>query len=227
MLIICACIFIGLIMNPIWRVICLSLMAITLIFLTLSTFTTAWREDDESVINVFSTIGLWRICRDIKHGATVDHKCLGELANDAPTWFQCCRAFMLIALIFVLISFILGVRTIVQIPPVKNKNARPHTVSLGLPALLMFVSAIFTMIGVSIFAVATHMEQGLYFPEYQPPTWGNSWSQVMAKRNSIPSELPEDHDMKLKYSYSFAYGWVGCIFGTASFVINLIASGKS
>lgn len=55
-------------------------------------------------------------------------------------WFQCCRAFMLIALIFVLISFILGVRTIVQIPPVKNKNARPHTVSLGLPALLMFVS---------------------------------------------------------------------------------------
>lgn len=42
-----------------------------------------------------------------------------------------------------------------------------------------FISAIFSLIGVTTFAVATHMAQGLYFPESLPATWGNSWAEVI------------------------------------------------
>jgi len=79
---------IGLIMDPKWRIIALTLMAITFILLVVSTMSTNWREDHEGRIDVFITHGLWRICRDIKFGATLDHKCMSGLANDAPGKFS-------------------------------------------------------------------------------------------------------------------------------------------
>lgn len=71
-------------MDPKWRIISLTLMGVTFILLVISTMSTNWREDHESRIDVFVTHGLWRICRDIKFGATLDHKCLSDLANQAP-----------------------------------------------------------------------------------------------------------------------------------------------
>lgn len=71
-------------MNPKWRIIALSLMGVALVFLVLATMSTGWREDLEASMNVFVTHGLWRICRDITFGATVDHACLSSLANAAP-----------------------------------------------------------------------------------------------------------------------------------------------
>ena len=71
-------------MDPKWRIVSLSLMAITLILLVAATMTTNWRKDHESRIDVFITHGLWRICRDIKFGATLDHQCMASLANEAP-----------------------------------------------------------------------------------------------------------------------------------------------
>ena len=62
----------------------LSVMATSLIFLTIAVSSTHWREDREPWIDVLSTLGMWRICRDIRFGATLDHKCLASLANDAP-----------------------------------------------------------------------------------------------------------------------------------------------
>jgi len=212
-------------MDPKWRIISLSLMAITLILLVVATMSTNWREDHEGRIDVFITHGLWRICRDIKFGATLDHKCIGALANEAPDWFQCVRAFMLLAILVVFISFAYSIKLIYEIPIVKNKNQRT-TVSLALPAVLMFVGAIFALVGVTTFSVATHMDQGLYFPESLPPTWANSWAQVWAKRNSLPSDRPEEKEMTMTYGYSYALGWVGVISTTASFVVNLIASGR-
>lgn len=214
-------------MDPKWRVITLSGMAITFMFLVVATFSTNWREDHEYVMNVFTTHGMWRICRDIIHGATVDHACLAKLANDAPTWFQSARAFLILAVLFVFIAFAHGVYIIANIPILKNKNARPPTISLGFPTIFMFLAAICTLVGVAIFAVATQMDQGLFFPEDKTPTWGNSWAQVMAKLNSIPSERPEDIEMDMSYGYSFALGWVSVICSTASFVVNLVASGRS
>ena len=41
-----------------------------------------------------------------------------------------------------------------------------------------YFTAVFALIGVVTFSVATHMDYGLYFPESLPPTWGNSWAQV-------------------------------------------------
>lgn len=43
-------------------------------------------------------------------------------------------------------------------------------------------SAVCALIGVVTFSVATHMDQGLYFPESLPPTWANSWAQVSKNR---------------------------------------------
>lgn len=215
----------GLIMDPKWRVIALSLMAICLVLLVVSTMSTNWREDHEYRIDVFITHGLWRICRDIKFGATLDHKCLSALANEAPDWFQTVRAFMLLAILMVFISFAYSVKLIYQIPVVRNKNQKP-SVSLALPAILMFVGAICSLVGVTTYSVATHMDQGLYFPESLPPTWANSWAQVWAKRNSLPSDRPEDRAMDMNYGYSYALGWLGVISTTASFVVNLVASSR-
>lgn len=214
-------------MDPKWRIIALSLMAITLIFLVVATMSTNWREDHEGRIDVFITHGLWRICRDIKFGATLDHKCLSSLANDAPDWFQCVRAFMLLAILFVFISFAYAIKLITSIPITKNKNQRTAQVSLAIPAVLTFVAAIFALVGVTTYSVATHMDQGLYFPEALPPTWANSWAQVWAKRNSLPSDRPEEKVMEMTYGYSYAIGWISVVTSTASFVVNLIASGKS
>lgn len=212
-------------MDPKWRIIALSLMAVTLVLLVVSTMSTNWREDHEGRIDVFVTHGLWRICRDIKFGATLDHKCLSSLANEGPDWFQCVRAFMLLAILAVFVSFAYSVRLISTIPILKNRNIKT-TVSLVIPALLMFIGAICALIGVTIYSVATHMDQGLYFPESLPPTWANSWAQVWAKRNSLPSDRPEEAVMSMTYGWSYALGWVGVVSTTASFVVNLIASSK-
>ena len=45
-------------------------------------------------------------------------------------------------------------------------------------ARFIFFSAICALIGVSTFAVASAMDQALYFPEDLPPTWANSWAEV-------------------------------------------------
>ncbi|XP_066934434.1 uncharacterized protein [Clytia hemisphaerica] len=215
----------GLIMEPKWRIISLSLMAVTLVLLVAATMSTNWREDHEGRIDVFITHGLWRICRDIKFGATLDHKCMASLANNAPDWFQTVRAFMLLTCLVVLIAFAYAVKLIYQLPVIKHRNQKA-SVSLALPAILMFVAAVTGLIGVTTFSVATHMDQGLYFPESLPPTWGNSWAMVWAKRNSLPSDRPEEKAMEMTYGYSYALGWLGVLSTTASFVVNLVASGK-
>ena len=38
--------------------------------------------------------------------------------------------------------------------------------------------AICALVGVSTFAVASAMDQALYFPEDLPPTWARSWAEV-------------------------------------------------
>lgn len=212
-------------MDPIWRIISLSLMAITLVLLVVATMSTNWREDHEGRIDVFVTHGLWRICRDIKFGATLDHKCMSSLANEAPDWFQTVRAFMLLAVLMVLISFAYSVKLIYQLPIIKHRNQKA-SVSLVLPALLMFVAAVCGLVGIVTFSVATHMDQGLYFPESLPPTWGNSWAQVWAKRNSLPSDRPDEKAVDMKYGYSYVIGWLGVISTATSFAVNLVASGK-
>ena len=76
-----------------FRVLTLSFMSFALIFLLISTMSTGWRMDEESRMMVDTTIGLWRICRDIKFGATVDHDCLSSLANQAPSmWYLYIKA---------------------------------------------------------------------------------------------------------------------------------------
>ena len=45
-------------MEPKWRIISLSLMAVTLILLVVATMSTNWREDHESRIDVSITHGL-------------------------------------------------------------------------------------------------------------------------------------------------------------------------
>ena len=50
--------------------------------------------------------------------------------------------------------------------------------------------------------------------------------QVWAKRNSLPSDRPEERAMDMTYGYSYALGWLGVISTTASFAVNLVASGK-
>ena len=72
-------------MEPKWRILSLSLMGSTFVILLLAVMSTNWREDQEDRYNVYITHGLWRICRDIKFGATLDHKCLSAYANDGPS----------------------------------------------------------------------------------------------------------------------------------------------
>jgi len=216
-----------LVMDPKWRIIALSLMGITLVFLVLATMTTGWRVDEESRMNVLTTHGLWRICRDIKFGATLDHKCLSELANEAPSWFQAVRAFMLFSILFAFIAFAHGVYLIATIPVLKTINASPPSISLGFPTIFMFLAAICALVGVATYAVATAMDQALYFPEDLPPTWGNSWAEVWAKLNSLPSDRPEEKEIVKTYGYSFAIGWLGVLSTTASFIVNVVASGRS
>ena len=67
------------------RVIALLFMALTFVFLAVTTMSTHWREDEDDRFGVHITLGLWRICRDIKFGATLDHKCDVTLSNNAPS----------------------------------------------------------------------------------------------------------------------------------------------
>lgn len=209
-----------------WRVLSLSLMAVTFIILLTATMSTNWREDQEDRYNVYITQGLWRICRDIKFGATLDHKCLAEYANDGPDWFQTVRAFMLMALLACFGGLCHAVYMVVTLPVIKNKNYPNVYLTFTIPAILYLLGAVCVLIGVATYSVATAMSQALYFPENLPPTWGNSWAQVLAKRNSIPSDLPEVKNMKMSYGYSFGLAWLSFFTTTATFVVSFIASGS-
>lgn len=215
-----------LIANPKWRIAALSCMAVAFIILVVAVMTTGWREDEEDRYNVLITHGLWRICRDITFGATLDHKCKSEYANDGPDWFQTVRGFMLIALLACFVGFTYGVYVIIKIPVIKNTKYPSGTVSLALPGFLYLLAAVCVLVGTATYSVATAMDQALYFPENLPPTWGNSWAQVLAKRNSIPSDLPEVKNMKMSAGYSFALAWLSFFTTTASFIVNFVASGK-
>ena len=56
-------------------------------------------------------------------------------------WFQTVRAFMLMSILLVLISFGYSIKQIYQLPIIKHKNQKA-SVSLVLPALLMFVGGL-------------------------------------------------------------------------------------
>lgn len=212
-------------MHPKWRVISLSVMATSLIFLTIAVSSTHWREDREPWIDVLSTLGMWRICRDIRFGATLDHKCLASLANDAPDWYQVTRGFLCFGLLFEFIAFVVGVWTIVKIPiptpeSIKRNLPQPN-INMAIPALLMFCASVVVLVGVATFAVATHLERALYFPPNLTPTWADSWAQVWAKRQSQPQNRVQYNEMTMKYGYSFAFGWLAVISSTVSWIVNL------
>jgi len=216
-----------LVMDPKWRVICLSMMGITFVILLVAVMSTGWREDQEDRYNVFITHGLWRICRDIKFGATLDHDCSSSYANDAPDWFQTVRAFMLMAVVASFAGFVYAVYLIASLPIITNPKYPKQSVSLALPGMLYLAAAVCVLIGSATYSVATAMDQALYFPENLPPTWGNSWAQVLAKRNTIPSDLPEVKNMKMSYSYSFGLSWLSLFTTTASFIVTFVASGTN
>ncbi|XP_065655732.1 uncharacterized protein LOC100209915 [Hydra vulgaris] len=210
-------------MNLKFRVLTMTFMSFALIFLLVSTMSTGWRMDTESRMNVYTTFGMWRICRDIIFGATVDHNCLSSLANAAPAWYQVVRAFMIIAVIFNLIAFLLGFKTLSLAPALKHRNDKPPATPMLIPALFMFLTTLFSLLGLATFGVATAMNEALYFPEKLPPTWANSWAQVWAKLNSLPSDRPDLREIVSKYGYSFGLGWLGFILALLSGVINIIA----
>ena len=201
----------------------MTFMSFALTFLLISTMSTGWRMDSESRMMVNTTIGLWRICRDIIFGATVDHDCLSSLANQAPSWFQVVRAFMIIAVLFNIFAFLIGFKTLATAPPVKHLNDKPPSTPMIIPALLMFLATLFSLLGLATFGVASAMKEALYFPEKLPPTWANSWAQVWAKLNSLPSDRPDLREIVLNYGYSFGLGWLGFILALLSGIINIIA----
>jgi len=212
--------------DPKWRIICLSAMGVTLVMLLASVMSTGWRVDQEDRYNVAITHGLWRICRDIKFGATLDHVCASSFANDAPDWFQTVRAFMLMAVVACFGGFVYGVYLIATLSQEKEtKYSNPQSASLALPGLLYMAAAVCVLIGSATYSVATAMDQALYFPENLPPTWGNSWAQVLAKRNAIPSDLPEVKNMQMKYGWSFGLSWLSLFTTTGSFILTVIANG--
>ena len=88
-------------------------------------------------------------------------------------------------------GFLHAVYLITKLPPIKNPKFPNVAVTFGLPGLLYLFAAVCVLVGSGTYSVATAMDQALYFPENLPPTWGNSWAEVLAIRNSIPSDLPE------------------------------------
>ena len=217
----------GLVMDPKWRIACLTLMGMTLIILVVAVMSTGWREDQEDRYNVFITHGLWRVCRDITFGSTVDHACASSFANEAPDWFQSVRAFMLMAVVSSFVGFIYSVYLVATMPAIKNPKYPNQTVSLAFPGMLYLVAAVCVLVGSSTYSVATAMDQALYFPENLPPTWGNSWAEVLAKSNAIPSDMPDVQDMKMKYGYSFGLAWLSFFTTTTSFIVTFVASGAN
>merc|ERR1711962_26029 len=210
--------------KPQWRIATLVLMGVTLAFLTVATMSTGWREDREDRYDVYITHGLWRVCRDIKFGATVDHQSMTSYANEAPDWFQCVRGFMLIAVLLCLTGFGYSVYLIASLPPVKNPKFPNIAVTFALPGLLYILAAACVLVGSGTYSVATAMDQALYFPENLPPTWGNSWAEVLAIRNTIPSDLPEVTNMNMKYGYSFGLAWLSLVTTLTSGIVSLVAS---
>lgn len=214
-----------LVTKPKWRIISLSLMGISLVFVVAASFSVNWREDHEGRYNVDITHGIWRVCRDIRFGATVNHNCSSQYANEAPDWFQCMRAFMLIANLSCLVGFAHGIYLIANIPPVKENSKHPNTaVSFAVPGLFYLLSAVTVLLGVGTYSVATAMDQALYFPENLPPTWGNSWAEVLAIRNTIPSDLPSVGEMEMTYGYSFGLAWFSFFTTLVAMIVNFVAS---
>lgn len=203
-----------------WRILALSSMGVAFVILLTAVTSTNWREDQEDRYNVFITHGLWRICRDIKFGATLDHKCSSSYSTDGPDWYHTVRAFMLMAVLSCFAGFMYAIYIIVNLPVLKDKTYPAESVNLVLPGVLYIVGAIFVLIGAGTYSVATAMDQALYFPENLPPTWGNSWAQVLAKRNSIPSDLPEVKNMKMSYGYSFGLAWLSFFTTMGSAVVS-------
>ena len=211
-------------MKPIWRIVSLSLMGITFVILLLAVMTTNWREDHEERNDVFITHGLWRICRDIRFHATVDHKCFSEYASNGPSWLHAVRGFMSMAVLTSFVGFVYAVYLIANLPIIKDINYPNQKVSLVLSGVLYVFAALCILIGSSIYTAASSINRALYFPEDLPPTWGNSWSEVSASHNTISPVLSEDTNMKIFYGYSFGLAWFSLFTTTASFIVNFIGS---
>ena len=88
-------------------------------------------------------------------------------------------------------GFLHAVYLVVKLPPIKNPKFPNVAVTFALPGLLYLFAAVCVLVGSGTYSVATAMDQALYFLENLPPTWGNSWAEVLAVRNTIPSDLPE------------------------------------
>lgn len=215
------------VMDTKWRIIPLLLMGFSFVMTLVATITTNWREDEESRYDVFITHGLWRICRDIKFGSTFDHKCHAEYASNGPDWLIATRVFMTLSCLTSFLGFVYSVYLMATIPKIQKFMPYPCTeVSLNWSGLIFLISAICAFIGAIAYSAATSMEQALYFPENLPPTWGNSWAQVLARRNSMPSDLPNTVNMTIEYGYSFGLAWFGVVLQCCAFVINFFVSAQ-
>lgn len=203
--------------TTIYRTTALLSMAITFIVLTVATMSTDWRQDKDDHFNVFVTLGLWRICRDVTYGATVDHKCFD------PGWYHCVRVMMMISLLLTFSAFITSIYLIVSLPAMRKGFPSPH-VSMVIPALVMVVAAGCAFLGILVFAISTSTGQGLYFPDGLEPSWGDSWADVWSQQGSLPVPNEGGGDLEMKYGYSFALGCVSIFTTTASFVVNCIVS---
>ena len=213
-------------LQPRWRMMTLILMGTTVVLLTVATMSTGWREDQEDRYDVFITHGLWRVCRDIKFGSTVDHQCLTKYTNEGPSWFQCVRTFMMLSMLLCFAGFFYGVYLVARLTPIDTTGKLPRRIKVTflVPGLIYLLAALCVFVGAGTYSIATAMKYALYFPENLPPTWGNSWSTVLAVRNTIPSELPDVTEMKMKYGYSFGLAWFSFITSGFSGILCLVGS---
>jgi len=226
----------GQVMTPKWRIISLTMMGFSFVCISLSAASTHWRLDHEPWLDIDTTYGMWRICRDITFGATIDHQCGSspeavDLANNAEPWYQVFRGFLCVAMLLELIAFGLGIRTVTQIPLPEHDQSKPRPAwparpaNMVIPAILMLVGGVFALFSVGTFAVATHLMRTLFFPPNLKPIWARSWDQVWALAGSQPDNRVDTAEVTIRYGYSFAICWVGVLSSFLSFFLNLCARG--
>lgn len=207
-----------------WRVISLLAMGTSFVLVLIATISTNWREDQEDRYDVLITHGLWRICRDIKFGSTFDHKCSAQYASDGPDWLQTVRVFMVMSTVSAFLGFAYSVYLIATMPEIKKTPYPTNDISFNWSGLIFLFSTVCVFIGAAVYSVATAMDQALYFPENLPPTWGNSWAQVLARRNSMPSDIRDAAQMKMSYGYSFGFAWFSVVSMCTTFILNFFVS---
>ena len=176
---------------------------------------------------VLVTHGLWRMCRDITPGATVDHKCSGEYANDAPNLYQVVRSFMTLSVFICTAGFALAIYQMINMPTLVEirRRAVPYAgVSLHVAGLLYFLGTLCALVGSLSYSIHTYYDEALYFPEQLPPTWGTGWAEVLANLNSFTSDTVDVTGIEMHYGYSFGMAWSGVVVGWVASMITFHTS---